>query len=52
MGAKLKVAGILAVGAVAGALTTMQLQAVARSTVALPLEELQQLSAVFDRVKT
>ena len=52
MGAKLKVAGILAVGAMAGALTTMQLQAVARSTVALPLEELQQLSAVFDRVKT
>ena len=52
MSAKLKVAGILALGAVAGALTTMQFQAVARSTVALPLEELQQLSAVFDRVKT
>jgi len=52
MGAKLKVAGILAVGAVAGALTTMQLQAVARSALApLPLEEVQQLAAVFDRVK-
>jgi carboxyl-terminal processing protease len=53
MGAKLKVAGILAVGVVAGALTTMQLQAVARSTLApLPLEEVQQLAAVFDRVKS
>ena len=52
MGAKLKVAGILAVGVVAGALTTMQLQAVARNTLApLPLEEVQQLAAVFDRVK-
>jgi carboxyl-terminal processing protease len=53
MGAKLKVAGILAVGVVAGALTTMQLQAVARSSLApLPLEEVQQLAAVFDRVKS
>ncbi len=52
MGAKLKVAGLLAVGAVAGALATMQLQAVARSALApLPLEEVQQLAAVFDRVK-
>jgi carboxyl-terminal processing protease len=52
MGSKLKVAGILAVGAVAGALTTMQLQAVARNALApLPLEEVQQLAAVFDRVK-
>jgi carboxyl-terminal processing protease len=53
MGSKLKFAGVLAVGAVAGALATMQLQAVARSAMApLPLEELQQLAAVFDRVKT
>ncbi len=53
MGAKLKVAGWLAVGAVAGALTTMQLQATARNGVAqLPLEELQQLAAVFGMVKT
>ena len=52
MGSKLKVAGLLAVGVVAGALTTMQLQAVARSALApLPLEEVQQLAAVFDRVK-
>ena len=53
MGSKLKVAGILAVGVVAGALTTMQLQAVARNSMSpLPLEEVQQLTAVFDRVKT
>jgi C-terminal processing protease CtpA/Prc len=38
---------------VAGALTTMQLQAVARSALApLPLEEVQQLAAVFGMVKT
>jgi len=53
MGAKLKVAGLLAVGALAGALTTMQLTAVARSSLApLPLEELQQLAAVFGMVKS
>ena len=53
MGSKLKVAGILAVGVVAGALTTMQLQAVARNSMSpLPLEEVQQLTAVFDRVKS
>ncbi len=53
MGAKLKVAGWLTVGAVAGALATMQLQAIARSSVSqLPLEELQQLAAVFGMVKT
>ena len=53
MGAKLKVAGWLALGAVAGALTTMQLQAIARNAVSqLPLEELQQLAAVFGMVKT
>jgi carboxyl-terminal processing protease len=50
---KLKVAGWIAVGAVAGALTTFQLQAVARGTLApLPLEELQQFAAVFGMVKT
>ncbi|MFO1294311.1 MAG: S41 family peptidase [Rubrivivax sp.] len=53
MGAKLKVVGLLAVGALAGALTTMQLSAVARSNLApLPLEELQQLAAVFGMIKT
>jgi carboxyl-terminal processing protease len=50
---KLKIAGWIAVGAMAGALTTVQLQAVARSTLApLPLEELQQFAAVFGMVKT
>ncbi len=53
MGAKLKVAGFIALGAVAGALATMQVQAVAQRTLApLPLEELQQLAAVFGIVKT
>ena len=53
MGAKLKVVGLVAAGAVAGALATMQLQAVARSSLApLPLEELQQLAAVFGMVKS
>ena len=53
MSAKLKVAGWVALGAVAGALTTMQLQANARSSLSpLPLEELQQLAAVFGMVKS
>ena len=52
MSSKMKLVGVLAVGAVAGALATMQLQAVARNALApLPLEEVQQLAAVFDRVK-
>ena len=53
MGDKLKIAGWLAVGAMAGALTTVQLQAVARGALSpLPLEELQQLAAVFGIVKS
>ena len=54
MGAKLKVAGWVALGAMTGVLTTMQLQANARSstTSPLPLEELQQLAAVFGIVKS
>ncbi len=53
MGAKLKIAGFIALGAVAGAMTTMQVQAVAqRSLGPLPLEELQQLAAVFGIVKS
>ena len=54
MGRKLKVAGWVALGAVAGALATMQLQAIARSgsVAQLPLEELQQLAAVFGMVKS
>ena len=53
MGQKLKVAGWISIGAIAGALTTVQLQAVARGGMApLPLEELQQLAAVFGMVKS
>jgi carboxyl-terminal processing protease len=53
MGRKLKVAGWVAAGALAGALTTLQLQAFARGSLApLPLEELQQLAAVFGMVKS
>jgi carboxyl-terminal processing protease len=53
MGQKLRIAGWVAVGALAGALTTVQLQATARGALApLPLEELQQLAAVFGMVKS
>jgi len=53
MGAKLRVAGLLIAGAVAGALTTMQLQAVARGSLApLPLDQMQQLADVFGIVKS
>jgi len=52
MGAKLRVTGWIALGTVAGALATMQLQAIARSSVSnLPIQELEQLAAVFDVVK-
>jgi len=50
---QLKTVGILAAGVLAGVLTTVSLQTVARGAVApLPLEEIQQLSAVFGLVKT
>ena len=53
MGHKLKIASWMAVGALAGALTTIQLQAVARNNITpLPLEELQQLAAVFSMIKS
>ncbi|HNW00715.1 MAG TPA: S41 family peptidase [Burkholderiaceae bacterium] len=53
MGQKLKIAGWVSLGVVAGALTTVSLQTVARGTLApLPLEELQQLASVFGIVKT
>ena len=53
MTGKFKVVGLLALGAIAGALTTTQLQAFARGAVApLPIEELQQLAAVFGMVKS
>ncbi len=50
---KTKIASWIAVGALAGALTTVSLQTVARGTMApLPLEELQQLAAVFGMIKS
>jgi carboxyl-terminal processing protease len=53
MGQKLKIAGWVSIGVMAGALTTVSLQTVARGTMApLPLEELQQLAAVFGMVKS
>ncbi len=53
MGQKLKITGWISLGIVAGALTTVSLQTVARGTLApLPLEELQQLAAVFSMVKS
>src|SRR3989344_5691483 len=53
MGHKLKIAGWVSVGVVAGALTTVSLQTVARGAMTpLPLEGIQQLSAVFGLVKT
>ncbi|KTT21459.1 S41 family peptidase [Pseudacidovorax intermedius] len=53
MGQKLKITGWVAAGAVAGALTTVSLQTMARGALApLPLEELQQLAAVFGMIKS
>ena len=53
MSQKLKIAGWISIGALAGALTTVSLQTVARGSLApLPLEELQQLAAVFGMVKS
>lgn len=53
MGHKLKITGWIAIGALAGALTTVSLQTVARNALEpLPLEELQQLAAVFGMIKS
>ncbi|WP_374430560.1 S41 family peptidase [Ideonella dechloratans] len=53
MGAKLKMVGLLTMGALAGALTTIQFTAEARNSYGpLPLEEMQQLAAVFGMIKT
>ncbi len=50
---QLKIAGWVSLGALAGALTTVSLQTTARGALApLPLEELQQLAAVFGMIKT
>jgi len=53
MTSKFKIAGWVALGALAGGLTTLQFQATARNTAPqLPLEEMQQLAAVFGMIKT
>ena len=53
MGQKLKTAGWVSIGVLAGAMTTVSLQTVARGAMSpLPLEEIQQLSAVFGLVKS
>ncbi|GAB2464644.1 MAG: S41 family peptidase [Comamonas sp.] len=53
MGEKLKIAGWVSLGVVAGALTTVSLQTVARGSLSpMPLEEIQQMSAVFGLIKT
>lgn len=52
MGQKFKITALIGVGALAGALTTVSLQTLARADVpALPLDELQQLAAVFGMIK-
>jgi carboxyl-terminal processing protease len=53
MNTKFKIAGWITMGAVAGALTTISVQSVAQRALApLPLEELQQLAAVFGLIKS
>jgi carboxyl-terminal processing protease len=53
MGHKLRITGWIALGVLAGSLTTVSLQTVARGTIApLPLEELQQLANVFGMIKS
>jgi len=53
MGQKLKIVGWISAGALAGALTTVSLQTVARGSMTpMPLEELQQMAAVFGMVKS
>ncbi len=52
MSSKLKIAGWISIGVIAGALISAQLQAVARGSLApLPLEEMQQFAAVFGTIK-
>ena len=52
MGSKFKATGLVTVGILAGAMATVSLQTAARNTVApLPLDELQQLAAVYGMVK-
>ena len=53
MGQKIKILGWISIGVLAGSLTTFSLQTVARANMTpLPLEELQQLAAVFSMIKS
>ncbi len=53
MSSKLKIAGWISIGALAGALISTQLQAIARGSLApLPLDEMQQFAAAFSMIKT
>jgi carboxyl-terminal processing protease len=53
MGQKLKIVSWVSIGALVGSLTTLSLHSGARSAMSpLPLEELQQLAAVFSMVKS
>ncbi len=53
MGSKLKIVSWISIGALAGALISTQLQAVARGSLApLPLDEMQQFAAVFGMIKS
>lgn len=53
MGQKFKVASWIALGAIAGAMTTVSVQTVARVGLGpIPLEEVQQLAAVFSLIKS
>ncbi|RPE72991.1 S41A family C-terminal processing peptidase-3 [Tibeticola sediminis] len=53
MGYKFKVMGWVSAGVLAGALATVSIQTIARGSLEpLPLEELQQLAAVFGIIKT
>lgn len=53
MGHKTKIAGWIAVGALAGALATFSIQTAARTDLSpLPLEQLQQFAAVFAMIKS
>ena len=53
MSQKIKIAGWIAVGALAGALATVSLQTLARGALEpLPLDQLQQLAAVYSMIKS
>ena len=53
MSSKLSIVGWVSVGVLTGALATFSLQTTARNAIApLPLEEIQQLAAVYSLIKT